>query len=131
MKQSQAFRMCESYRRKVDLIWEDVQACKKKIETMGEEGEKGVYIPTYQVFKAADLNDDMVLNHDEWIGWNAFHKCQSFTDRVGLSRNEVQTCEPNATPNAIQKLFNASDKNDDGVLMFEEWKEWVLPGRPI
>ena len=131
MKQSDAFRMCESYRGKADLLWEDVEACKKKFDNLA--AEKEVYIPTYQVFKVADLNEDMVLKYEEWMSWVVFRKCESYTGNVGLSLKDVQTCDKSAEQeeSAQQEWFDAVDVNDEGVLMFEEYKKWLVAIRSI
>merc|ERR1712055_392122 len=124
IRQSDAYSMCQSYRGKVDLIWKDVEACKKKFENLAVEKE--VYVPTYEVFKAADLNEDLVLKYEEWMSWVVFHKCQSYTDKVGLSLKDVQTCDydDEHEESALQEWFDAVDENDDGVMMFEEYKEY-------
>merc|ERR1712112_345040 len=68
------------------------------------------------------------------VDWEmqAFEKCES-DDEEGLTWNEVEACEDKfgtlleakgiALPS--QTDFEASDLNNDGTLMFEEWMEWV------
>jgi len=129
VKQSVAFRMCESYRgrtsatnilaiqyyRPPGLHWIDGEECKKKLVNLA--ADKDVYLPTVQNFHDADLNKDWVLTNEEWMRWVSFRKCQSYTDKEDLSWKDVQTCEKHAK----QEDFDAADENDDGVLMLEEW----------
>jgi len=65
--ETMAFHNCESYRGKEGLTWNDVEACEERFQD--EASERGLYLPTYQDFMAADQDYDGMITFEEWKQW--------------------------------------------------------------
>merc|ERR1711890_73887 len=74
------------------------------------------------------------LAQDTVLDWEmqAFQMCETDLEE-GLTWDEVKACEEKYPDLLAEKDltepteedFHASDLNNDGVLMFDEWKEWA------
>merc|ERR1711890_44185 len=81
-----------------------------------------------------DLPDDLPEDEPdvEELEMEAFDVCQN-DEEEGLTWDEVKACEEMYGPMLIdqgitlptEEDFHASDLNKDGILLFQEWEDWV------
>jgi len=72
-----------------------------------------------------------------------FHKCESYRGQAGLTWNDVQACDEKFAEQVDEvdeegmlyvptyEDFMDADQNYDGIITFEEWKQWVTVERQV
>jgi len=69
----------------------------------------------------------------------AYNTCESYRGKLGLTWKDVEICEKKFENQAIEEGvyvptyqdFMAADQDEDGLMTYEEWMNWVVSGRII
>jgi len=77
---------------------------------------------------------------EDWTPAERFHKCESYRGQAGLTWNDVQACDEKFAEQVDEEGmlyvptyedFMDADQNYDGIITFEEWKQWVTVERKV